>query len=344
MAAIDLRSDTVTRPSAGMRSAMATAEVGDDVYGEDPSVRELEATTAELLNKPAALFVPSGTMANQLALLTQTRRGDEVVVGFGAHIAWHESGAGAAWAGVQFAVAGDGGTFSAEQAERALKPSGIPYPKSAMICLENTHNLSGGKIFPKRDIVALRNLADRRDLKLHLDGARLWHACAATGESLAEAAAPFDSISVCYSKGLGAPVGSALLGSQALIGEARRFRKMLGGGMRQAGILAAGALFALREQRQDLIEDHEKARQVAKVLREAGAKVNEPETNIVLLEIPGLAERAVELARSEGVLFHAMGPDRVRLVMHRDVDSNQANDAARRLAACLERMARSRHV
>lgn len=334
MTIVDLRSDTVTRPSHAMRRAMADAEVGDDVFSEDPSVRELETATAELLGKPRALFVPSGTMANQLALLTQTRPGNQVIVGRGAHVACYEAGAGAAWAGVQFAIAGQHGCFTAGELEQVLTPESPHVPKCVLVCLENTHNHSGGRIFPQQDVLAISALARERGLRLHLDGARLWHASAATGLEPKTLAAPCDSVSVCFSKGLGAPVGSILAGESELIDEAWRFRKMLGGGMRQAGIVAAGALFALCHQRDDLVHDHEKARAVARILRDGGLDVIEPDTNIVMVRLATPAEALVDACRQQGVLFFAMGSNLVRLVMHRDVSSSEVVRAAHVVVCC----------
>lgn len=334
MTTVDLRSDTVTQPSQGMRRVMADAEVGDDVFSEDPSVRELEAVTAELLGKARALFVPSGTMANQLALLTQTRPGNQVIVGHGAHVACYEAGAGAAWAGVQFAVAGQRGCFDADDFEQALTPASPHVPRCVLGCLENTHNHSGGRIFPQPDVLAISSVARKHGLRLHLDGARLWHASAATGLDASSLAAPFDSVSVCFSKGLGAPVGSALAGESELIQEAWRFRKMLGGGMRQAGILAAGALFALRHQRSDLVHDHEKAASVAAILRGGGLNVIEPDTNIVMIRLAAPAQALVDACGKHGVLFFAMGRHLARLVMHRDVSLSEATRAAHVVVRC----------
>jgi len=331
---VDLRSDTVTRPSDAMRRVMANAEVGDDVFSEDPSVRELEEAAAELLGKARALFVPSGTMANQLGLLTQTRPGNQVVVGQGAHVACYEAGAGAAWAGVQFATAGQRGYFSADEMLQVLTPASPHVPKCVLVCLENTHNHSGGRIFPQADVLAVSAAARERGLRLHLDGARLWHASAATGLAPRELAAPCDSVSVCFSKGLGAPVGSALAGDSELIQEAWRFRKMLGGGMRQAGIVAAGALFALRHQREDLVHDHEKARAVAAILAQGGLDVIEPETNIVMVRLGAPAHHLVDACQKQGVLFFAMGPNLVRLVMHRDVGLREVTHAANIVVRC----------
>jgi threonine aldolase len=338
---IDLRSDTVTRPSPAMRQVMASAEVGDDVFSEDPSVRELEAVTAELLGKPRALFVPSGTMANQLALLTQTRPGNQVVVGQNAHVACYEAGAGAAWAGVQFAYAGQRGIFSADDLTAVLTPASRHVPANVLVCLENTHNHAGGRIFPHADVLAIHDVARQRGLRMHLDGARLWHASAATGLAPAVLAEPFDSVSVCFSKGLGAPVGSALVGSEELIDEAWRFRKMLGGGMRQSGILAAGALFALREQRTTLLYDHQKAQTLARILREGGADVVEPETNIVMLRLQLPAHRLVDACREAGVLFFAMGTALVRLVTHRDVSLEEVNHAGNLVVRHLAELTRA---
>src|SRR5262245_23888308 len=213
-----------------MRQAMAQAEVGDDVYGVDPTFRRLEARVAELTGRAAAVFVPSGTMGNQIALLCQTRRGDEVVVGEGSHCVFYESGAAAAWSGVQPIVAGRGGLFDATELAAVIKPPHDYHPRTSVVVVENTHNRAGGRVFPQRTVLAIAEVARARGLRLHLDGARIWNAAAATGLSPAELAAPFDSVSVCFSKGLGAPVGSALCGDTDLVLAARRFRKMLGGG------------------------------------------------------------------------------------------------------------------
>lgn|SRR6266545_4837783 len=334
---IDLRSDTVTRPSPAMREAMARAEVGDDVYGEDPTVRMLEETVASLLGKEAALFVPSGTMGNQLALLTSTRRGDEVVCGEGAHLAWFESGAGAALSGVQFAVAGRGGLFNVAEMEAAVKPNAYYYPRTSLVAIENTHNRAGGRVFPFDDVLAIARRARELGLRLHLDGARLWNAATVTGAPLAQLAAPFDTVSVCFSKGLGAPIGSALATSKAQIDEARRLRKMLGAGMRQVGILAAGALFAIGNNRNRLADDHEHARLFAAELRKRIAAdavtVDDPETNIVNVDLPAqVASEVVALAKGNGVLVGPIAPARLRAVFHLDVNREAALTAATGLA------------
>lgn len=312
----DLRSDTVTQPTAAMRQAMAEAPVGDDVYREDPTVGTLEARVAALSGKAAALFVPSGTMANQIAILCQTRPGDEVICGRGAHCAYYESGAGGAWAGVQFEQLAEG-IFEAAEVEAALKPRAYYCPHTALVTVENTHNREGGRVFPQAQIEAIAAVARRHDLRLHLDGARLWNAAVAAKKSVAELAAPFDTVSLCFSKGLGAPVGSAICGDAPTIERALRFRKMLGGGMRQAGILAAGALFALEHHLGRVGEDHAAAGRLGAALAGLpGVSVGPVETNIVNVDVPIAAEQVVEAARRRGVLFSAVGPGRLRLVTH----------------------------
>ncbi|MEB2311544.1 MAG: aminotransferase class I/II-fold pyridoxal phosphate-dependent enzyme [Sorangiineae bacterium] len=340
MTPIDLRSDTVTRPTRAMREAMASAEVGDDVYGEDPTVRQLEERVAALLGMERALFVSSGTMGNQLAILLHTRPGDEVIVGEGAHSANFESGAGAALGGVQFAVAGSGGLFGAEALEAAIRPEAYYLPRSRLVMLENTHNRAGGRIFPQVQVREVADAARRRGLLLHLDGARLWNAAAATGLEPAELARPFDTVNVCFSKGLGAPVGSALAGPAPLILEARRLRKMLGGGMRQAGILAAGALHALTHHRERLTDDHRAARDFASVVASAaGARVDEAavETNIVNVVLETASASAViEAARERGVLVSSIAPRALRAVTHLDVSLDEVRAGAERLADAIQ--------
>ena len=344
MELFDLRSDTVTRPSRAMREAMANAEVGDDVYGEDPSVIELEARTAELVGKERALFVPSGTMANQLALLTLTRPGDEVVIGEGAHCAWYESGAAAAWSGVQFAVAGKGGLFDAPDVEAALKPAFYYHPRSSLVAVENTHNRAGGRVFSQAAVERIALVAKKHGLSLHLDGARLWNAAVASDLSERELARPFDTVSVCFSKGLGAPVGSAICGGRELLDRTHRLRKMLGGGMRQAGILAAAALYALEHNRGRLADDHRAARAVAEIVSRArGARVDLSlvETNIVNVELEQADAPAVmDAARASGVLIGASGPKTLRAVTHLDIPLERARFAAERLAEAIERVER----
>lgn len=316
---------------------MSHAEVGDDVYRDDPTVLALEERTAKLLGKEAALFVPSGSMGNQIAILCHTQRGDEIIAGEGAHCAFYEAGAAAAWSGVQFAFAGKGGLFTAADVVEAIKPPAYYMPRTRMVAIENTHNRAGGRVFPQAEVIAIAELARANGLALHLDGARLWNASIASGLDVATLAAPFDTISVCFSKGLGAPIGSALVGSQETIGRALRFRKMLGGGMRQAGILAAAALYALEHHRERLAEDHAAAKLIAETIRAiAGAHVDPVETNIVNVDTPSIpAERVVEAARERGVLIGASGPHRVRVVTHLDLAKDDLPWTAQALAAAV---------
>jgi threonine aldolase len=335
---IDLRSDTLTKPSPGMRRVMADAEVGDDVFGEDPTVRRLEARAAGLLGKEAAVYVPSGTMANQVALKVHCQPGDEVVVAEGAHVYLYESGAGAAIAGVQFAVVGPArtGRFSAEDLEAAYKPAANPHNSpTRLVCVENTHNRSGGHLWSEAQITAVASVARAHGLALHLDGARLLNAAAALGTSAAALAAPFDTASLCFSKGLGAPVGSVLAGSRAHIERARRFRKMLGGGMRQSGILAAAADYALDHNVARLPEDHANARLIATRLGLDPAAVP---TNIVMIDLrphhPPAAELQATL-QAAGVRCLAIAARRLRLVTHLDVTRADCEEAAEILARTL---------
>jgi threonine aldolase len=332
---IDLRSDTVTKPSSAMRRAMTEAEVGDDVYGEDPTVRALEEEVASLLGKEAALFVSSGSMGNQLAIAVQTRPGDEVIVGEGAHPMFYEAGAGPALSGVQFAVAGHGGLFTAAEMHAVVKPRAYYTPRTSLVCVENTHNRAGGRVFPQRDAAAIAAAAHELGLRAHLDGARLWNAAVATKLSERELAAPFDTISVCFSKGLGAPVGSALVSTRANVEEARRFRKMWGGAMRQVGIIAAGALHALRHNRTRLAEDHENARRLAELVADApGLSVDRAsvETNIVNIDTRAPADTLSRAARTLGLLVNASGPNRLRAVTHLDVSRDDVERAGALLA------------
>ncbi len=329
---LDLRSDTLTQPTPGMRAAMASAEVGDDVYGEDPTVRKLEERVAALLGKESALFVPSGTMGNQIGLLVHTRPGDEVVIGEGSHCAWYESGAGAAWAGVQFAVAGQGGLFTAEELVEAIKPPQYHFPRSSLVVVENTHNRAGGRVFPQAEVVRVAEAARAQGLAVHLDGARIWNASLASGVALEVLAAPFDTLNVCFSKGLGAPVGSAFVGSREHVRAAHRFRKMLGGGMRQVGVLAAAALFALENQRERLAEDHAAARRFADALQGApGLEVptHAAETNIVQFAVTRVsAQDVVQRAAERGVFLNATSRRTLRAVTHLNVSAEQAVRAA----------------
>jgi threonine aldolase len=339
---LDLRSDTVTRPSAGMRAAMAAADVGDDVLDGDPTTRALEARVAELLGTDAALFFPSGTMANLAAVCVHTRPGAEVLLDADAHIVHWELGGVAAIAGVQVRpVRGDSPVMTAEQLHRAARPRGRYDIDLGLVCLENTHNGAGGMVTPLAELQALQGVARELGVPVHLDGARLWNAHVATGSPLTEFAACADTIMVSFSKGLGAPVGAALAGSQALIAQADRVRKRLGGGMRQSGVLAAAARYGLEQHLGALATDHAHARLLADALDGAGgARVVSPDTNIVMLDLPhACADEIVREARALGVRCSAWSPTRLRFVTHRDVAVERLVEAAPRLADVVARVA-----
>jgi threonine aldolase len=317
--AIDLRSDTITQPTPAMRAAMADAEVGDDVFGDDPTVKRLEACVAEMLGKEAALFAPSGTMANQLAVRAHTESGDEILIDANAHIYYYEAGGPAALSGVSCrCLNGVRGIFTAADVEAALRPSDQHFPPTKLICLENTHNRGGGTIWPLERIREVADIARRQGLRMHLDGARLWNASVATGIAERDYAAHFDSVSVCFSKGLGAPIGSVLCGSRDFIQRARRFRKMFGGGMRQVGILAAGALYALEHQRSRLADDHANARALAQGLARLPGIELDPatvQTNIVFFNVKKVqAKELVQRLDQAGVRMLALGPTSIRAV------------------------------
>ena len=303
---IDLRSDTVTKPSDEMRRVMASAEVGDDVLGHDPTVQRLEERTAEILGKDAALFVPSGTMANQVALKTHTAGGDEVIMEAQCHMFWYEAGAPAAISGVMCRlIEGDRGVFTGDDVRSAVRPADVHFPRTTLACVEDTHNRGGGTVWPIEQIADVAAAARGAGLKLHLDGARLWNAAVASGVSEAARARDFDSVTVCFSKGLGAPVGSAIAGDADFIAEAKRFRKMFGGGMRQAGIIAAGALYALENNRDRLAEDHANAKALAEGLAEIDGIEIDPaavETNLVYFRVTAMpAAELVDGLAAEGV-------------------------------------------
>jgi len=329
---VDLRSDTVTRPSEGMRRAMAAAEVGDDVYGEDPTVNRLEERCAALAGKGGALFVPSGSMANLVAQLCHVGRGDEVIVGEGSHCMRYEAGGGAALAGSQYAVVPGGGLFTAADVEARARVRSLHSPGTALAWIENTHNFGGGVVFPPGELRRIRELASGLGIALHMDGARVFNAAAACGRPVGELAALVDTLSFCFSKGLGAPVGSVLCGAAELIGRARRWRKMLGGGMRQAGVLAAAALYALDHNVERLAEDHANARLLAEGLAQEGGGLRvDPrsvETNIVMAGTGGKDPAALVRALGErGVLAGAVDRGRVRFVTHLDVSRRQVEEA-----------------
>jgi threonine aldolase len=333
---IDLRSDTVTRPTEGMRRAMLEAPVGDDVFGEDPTINRLEEYVAELLGKEAALYAPSGTMTNQIGVHVGTGRGDEVLIHEGAHIFVYEVGAPAILSSVQLrTLSGEKGVIDPDTLRAALRPENVHFPRSRMLCLENTHNTAGGTVYPLEDFAAVTGAAHELGLKVHLDGARLFNAQAATGIPAREWCEHADTVSVCSSKGLGAPVGSLLAGDEVTIDEARRARKAFGGGMRQAGMIAAAALYAFEHNVERLAEDHERARRLAEGLRETGYAVEPPETNLVLVEVERSEEFLQALAR-EGVLGTPGKPGFVRLCTHLDVGDEEieaAVEAAARITA-----------
>jgi threonine aldolase len=327
-----------------MRQAMAAAPVGDDQYGEDPSVNRLQERIAELLGKERALFVPSGTMANQIGLKILTRPGDEVILGEEAHIVWHESGAGAANSGVQFTVVGRGGLFTAADLRAAYKPPGhIVFPPTTLVAIENTHNRGGGVVFPQDQAAAICETARELGLASYLDGARLFNAAAACGRSLAELAAPFDLVSVALSKGLGCPVGSIIAGRDEDISRARRARRMFGGAMRQSGILAAAGLYALDHNLARLAEDHANARLLAErlaELRRVSLDLATVQSNIVIFRMEeGAPDAATIVARAEerSVLVSAFAARTVRAVTHLDVSRDQCRRAADLLAEVIER-------
>jgi threonine aldolase len=322
---VDLRSDTVTRPTEGMRRAMVDAEVGDDVLGKDPTADRLERRVAELLGKEAALFFPSGTQANQAAVLLHTRPGTEAVCEAESHV-FHYELADAAWlAGVQLhPVASERGSLTARDVAGAVRPGDRHHPLTTLVCIENTHNMHGGSVVPLPAMRSIRQLAVDRSLPVHLDGARLWNAAAATDVELAEYASCADTVAVCLSKGLGCPVGSLLAGPSALIAEAWSVRKRLGGGMRQVGLLAAAGLWALDHHLDRLSEDHDRARWLARDCDAIdGLRVEVPDTNIVMIyvEREGLSEVTVASELEvRGVWILPAGPGRLRAVTHLDVD------------------------
>lgn len=323
---IDLRSDTVTRPTEEMRRAMAEAPVGDDVFGEDPTVNRLEEYVAELLGKEAAIYAPSGTMTNQIGLHVGAGRGEEVLLHEGAHIFNYEGGAPALISSVQIrTLPGERGTISPETLRRSLRPENVHYPRQTLLCLENTHNLAGGTVFPLEDFAAVAAEAHGLGLKVHLDGARLFNAQAAIGTPAREWCRHADTVSVCSSKGLGAPVGSLLAGDEASIREARRARKAFGGGMRQAGIIAAASLYAFEHNIDRLAEDHERARALADDLSRAGYTVQPPQTNIVLVEV-GDVEAFLRALVAEGVLATPWTATSIRLCTHLDVTDQDVHD------------------
>jgi threonine aldolase len=337
----DFRSDTVTRPCADMRRAMATAEVGDDVFGDDPTVNRLQERVAALFKKEAALFVPSGTMGNQVAVKTLTQPGEEILCEERSHVFVNEVGALALISGVQVkTLPGADGVPSLRAIEQGIRDEDVHHPRTSLIVIENTHNYAGGRIVPLAAMAAIRALALRRDLRIHLDGARLFNASVAAKTPVASFAAHADLATVCFSKGLGCPAGSMVVGSRELIARARRIRKALGGGMRQVGILAAAAEFALDHLVERLAEDHVRAQRLAQAvagLPDCAVDVPHVETNILFVERPrGDAAKLEAKLTGQGVLTTALGADRLRFVTHRDVGDA---DVARAVAA-MERATR----
>jgi threonine aldolase len=341
---IDLRSDTVTRPTPAMRAAMHAALVGDDVLREDPTVLRLEEHVAELLGKEAALYVPTGTMSNQIAVKVHTHPGDEVLCEAGCHIYNSEAGGPAVLSGVMCRTfQGDHGILDVSQLEGKVRPDDEHYVRTRLVCLENTHNRGGGRVYPLAKVRAISAWARRHGLGMHLDGARLWNAIVASGVPATEWARHFDSVSVCFSKGLGAPVGSALAGTKDFIAEARRVRKLFGGGMRQAGIVAAGALYALEHHIDRLAEDHRNAQVIARAIAGIPGLRLEPaevETNIVWVRVDpevAVAKDVIGALERLGVRVLASGTQMFRACTHLDVTAAQAERAAeafRRAMAC----------
>ena len=332
---VDLRSDTVTRPTSGMRAAMAEAIVGDDVYGEDPTVTELERRIAGLLGYDAAVYVPSGSLGNQLGLRLLVRPGQELVCDTRAHVARAELGAAAVFSGITFRTwPATRGLLDVEAVRELISPNAGPYLVStAAIEVENTHNFGGGTIQPPDQVAAVQKLAREHGLGVHLDGARLWNAHVATGTPLHELAEGFDTVSVCLSKGLGAPVGSVLMSSVERIREARVWRKRYGAGMRQVGILAAAGLYALDMHVERLADDHARAKRLAEAL---GADPATVDTNIVVLEVDNAAAVA-GAAAEQSVLISALGPRLLRLVTHLDVDDDAVDVAIKVLSPLIPR-------
>jgi len=323
---VDLRSDTVTKPSPGMLKAMVEAEVGDDVFGDDPTVNRLQEVVAKLLGKEASLFVPSGTMANQIALMTHTNPGDEVYCDASCHIRNYEGGGPAIISGVMLnAMDGEHGAYTANELESRIRPEDSHFSPSRLIWVENSCNRAGGTIFPQDEILRLREVADKNEMAMHLDGARIWNVAAATGTPLDVLTAPFDSVSVCLSKGLGCPVGSLSVGSHEYILKAHRARKRLGGGMRQAGVLAGAGLYALDNNRARMVEDHKNGLKLARAISECSAfdiKLDTVQTNIIIFDTsPGgiSGQNVVDQLANEGILSYAFG-NFVRLVIHLNVD------------------------
>ena len=334
---VDLRSDTVTRPTPGMRRAIAEAVVGDDVFKDDPTVLELERLAAEITDTEAGLYVPSGTMGNEVAILTHTRRGDEAIVDYDSHIYNYETAGPAVLSGVQLAPIKTGKRMlTMSEIEEAIRPDDEHEPITRLVCLENTHNRKGGVVYPIEEMMSIRDLAKERGLRVHLDGARIFNAAAASGIDVKEYCSLCDSVMFCLSKGLGAPIGSMLVGEQDFIDRARRNRKLLGGGMRQVGIIAAAGIYGLRRNVERLPEDHRRARNLAEGLSQIGRidiDLDTVQTNIVVVDVGGSGfsvDESTLLLEKSGVLVVPFGRTTVRAVTHLDIDDE---DVTRAIAA-----------
>lgn len=330
----DFRSDTITKPTKEMRRYMMDAEVGDDVFGDDPTINRLQEMIADLTGKEAALFVASGTMGNEVCINAHTQPGKEIIVGKESHIFNYECGGPALLSGVQmYPVIEDNGILTVEQIKAAVRHVDVHYPQTSLICLENTHNRSGGIILPLENIKSISEFAKSHSLKLHLDGARLWNASIATGISLKEYCQHFDSISLCFSKGLGAPVGSIVVGDKDFIHHVHYYRKVYGGGMRQAGILAAACIYAVENHFPKLEEDHKKAKRFAEAIAEIPSvkvDLNTVQTNIVIfdVDIPTfVAEEFLIKLEKNGVLMLEIDPNRIRAVTHLDLTDEDVDKA-----------------
>jgi threonine aldolase len=337
---IDLRSDTVTRPTREMRAVMAAALVGDDVYGEDPEVNRLQETMAKLFGKEAGLFVPTGTMSNQLAIKAHTAPGEEVIVEYDCHSFQYETGAPSVIAQVQLhTLKGTRGVLDPAEVVAAIRPPAYYYPRTALVCVENTHNKAGGCVYPIERLIELRAALGPHNIPLHLDGARIWNAHIASGTPLAAFGAEVDSISICFSKGLGAPVGSMLLGTKEFIVKAHKYRKMYGGGMRQAGVLAAAAQYAVEHHVARLRMDHEHARYFAKELAACPAftiDLDRVQTNMVMMDFRAssiTADEAQQRAQAQGVLIGQAAPGILRAVFHLDVSPDNVVQAVQAFLA-----------
>lgn len=353
-AKIDLRSDTVTRPTPGMRAAIAAAEVGDDVFDDDPTVHRLQERVARMLGKEAALFVPSGTMSNQICVKAHTQPGDELLCESTCHIYVYEAGGPAVLSGVTCrTIDGDRGIVELAQLEDKIRPDNEHLVRTRLVCLENTHNRGGGRVYPLETIRSIGRWAQSHGLRMHLDGARLWNAAVAIGVPLAEWAKPFDSVSVCFSKGLGAPLGSALASTRDFVARARRIRKLFGGGMRQAGVVAAAALYALDHHIDRLAEDHRNAQVIAAAIADSPGLRLQPaqvETNLVWFVVDPELGTATEMAsalETAGVLVHRSSAQLLRACTHLDVSASQAEQAAeiiRQTARRLQPASRHEHI